>query len=218
MATAGALPHLAPRELLEDASVLDLLGFLTRHGDAPLLLVRVPQGDTEFELGLHPSEATSGTGKSKVSGPFPFQTGLVDPHAAARRAMKTPGQDAASLRHLLDQHSYCAVPVCKREETDALFMGRISVGRARNKDIVLRHSSVSKFHAWIEANESETLHVADAGSTNLTQVNGRPLEPRIRTELHAGDSIRFGAIETVLCTPETLWNCLHLNHPRTAST
>ena len=81
-----------------------------------------------------------------------------------------PGRFVASSS---TKQPYFAVPVRKRDDSDALFMGRISIGRARNKDIVLRHSSVSKFHAWFEADDSENLHLCDAGSTNLTHVNGQ---------------------------------------------
>jgi hypothetical protein len=62
----------------------------------------------------------------------------------------------------------------------------------------------------MESDDPETLYVADAGSTNLTQLNGRPLEPRARTILHVGNAVGFGAIETIVCAPETQWNCLKL--------
>ena len=87
-------------------------------------------------------------------------------------------------------------------------MGRVSVGRAHNKDIVLRHSSVSKFHAWFEV-EPECMYVSDAGSTNLTRVNDETIEPRTRVVVAPGDAVRFGALETVLCSPETLWSYLN---------
>ena len=117
-------------------------------------------------------------------------------------------EDPAALWRLLEKHPHYAVRVRKRADSDALFMGRISIGRARNKDIVLRHPSISKFHAWFEADDSENLHVCDAGSTNLTHLNGKPLEARVRTAVEPGDALRFGSIETVICSPSTLWNCL----------
>ena len=120
-------------------------------------------------------------------------------------------EDPAALWRLLEKHPHFAVPVRKRADSDALFMGRISIGRARNKDIVLRHSSISKFHAWFEADESENLHVCDAGSTNLTHLNGKPLEARARTAVEPGDALRFGSIETVVCSPMTFWACLDLH-------
>ncbi len=189
---------------------LDLLGFLTSYGDAQLLLVRIPEGDTELELGLGEGAPATGTGRKTITGGIPFRTGVEEPPRALRS--ETPRrQDPTALRQLIEKHAYFAIPVRKREDSDALFMGRISIGRARNKDIVLRHSSVSKFHAWFEVDPSDDVYLCDAGSTNLTHVNGQSLEPRTRTSVGAGDSIRFGAVEAILCSPRTFWDALRLS-------
>ena len=205
MAASRAARNVGPRDLVEDAVALDLMEFLTRHGDSQLLLVRIPEGDTELELGLSatPSDTAGGTPA------FPFRTGLQAPPRAWRsESEKVRREDPAALRQLIEKHACFAVPVRKRADSDALFMARISIGRARNKDIVMRHSSISKFHAWFEADESENLHVFDAGSTNLTHLNGQPLQPRARTAVEPGDALRFGAIETVLCSPGVFWASL----------
>jgi FHA domain len=205
MAAPRALANLAPHRLVEDAHTLDLLSFLARHGDAHLLLVRIPEGDTEFELGLSAGAPSAVAGKPE---PLPFRTGHQDPQRAWRsESEKARREDPVALWRLLEKPHF-AVAVRKRADSDSLFMGRISIGRARNKDIVFRHSSISKFHAWFEVDESENLHVSDAGSTNLTHLNGKPLEARARTAVEPGDALRFGSIETVICSPSTLWNCL----------
>lgn len=199
--------NLSPRDLVEDAVTLDLMGFLTGYGDAQLLLVRIPDGDAEVELGLGAAAPTAATGRNTIAGPLPFRTGLQTAPRALR-SEKVRRQEPAVLWQLIEKQPYFAVPVRKRDDSDALFMGRISIGRAMNKDIVLRHSSVSKFHAWFEADASEDLHLCDAGSTNLTHVNGQPVEARARTPVAPGDSIRFGAIETILCSPRAFWDAL----------
>jgi hypothetical protein len=199
------LGDLAPKELVEDAVALDLMDFLARHGTAPLLLVRLPEGDTELQLGLSSTRPIPDPGAPKISEPLPFSTALEDPSRPLRSSDRVRREEPNSLRRLLAMYPYFAVPVRKRGDS---FMGRISIGRARNKDIVLRHASVSKFHAWFEADESEDLYVSDAGSTNLTHVNGLPIEPRAKIAVEPGDSVRFGAIETVLCSPRTLWTSL----------
>lgn len=196
--------NLAPRVLVEDAATLDLMEFLGRYGDALLLLVRIPEGDTELELGLSAAAPSTGAGGP---GPLPFRTGLQAP-PRTWRSERVRDEEPISLRQLIEGDAYFAVPVRKRGDSEALFMGRISIGRARNKDIVLRHSTVSKFHAWFEVDESEDLHLSDGGSTNLTQLNGQPIEPRARIAVQPGDLLRFGAIETVLCSPRALWDCL----------
>jgi len=76
----------------------------------------------------------------------------------------------------------------------------------RNKDIVLRHGSVSKFHAWFETNASDGLCVADAESRNATRLNDQMLIAREKAPVHAGDRLRFGTVETILCRPATLWS------------
>jgi hypothetical protein len=205
MAAPRALANLGPRRLVEDALTLDLMSFLVRHGDAHLLLVRIPEGDTEFELGLSAGAPSAVAGRPE---PLPFRTGHQDPPRAWRaESEKVRREDPAVLSRLLDKQHF-AVAIRKRVDSDALFMGRISIGRALNKDIVLRHPSISKFHAWFEADESENLHVSDAGSTNLTHLNGKPLEARTRTAVEPGDAVRFGSIETVVCSASALWNCL----------
>jgi FHA domain len=208
MPSSRAPANLAPRDLVEDAVTHDLLGFLTSYGDAQLLLVRIPEGDTELELGLGAGAPATATGRKTIPGGIPFRTGIEEPPRALR-AEKPRRQDPAALRLLVEKDAYFAVPVRKREDSDALFMGRISIGRARNKDIVLRHSSVSKFHAWFEVDPSEEVYLCDAGSTNLTHVNGQSVEPRTRTSVEPGDCIRFGTVEAVLCSPRTFWEALH---------
>ncbi len=208
-------PNLAPPDLLRDATTLDLLTFMACYGDAPLLLVRLPEGDTELELGL--AATASSTGRTTVAKPLPFRTTHQASPTHSRRSEDARRGAREPLERLLGKHAHFAVPLRKREGSDTV-MGHISVGRAQNKDIVLRHSSVSKFHAWFEEDPSEEdFYVSDAGSTNLSQVNGQRLEPRIRTSVGPGDVVRFGAVETVLCTSEALWFCMNPDKARESS-
>jgi hypothetical protein len=196
--------------LAQDATSLDLRSFLARHGDAPLLLVRIPPGDTELELALCASAPNAGSSRPALAKPLPFRTThQATPKEFLRRSGEARAEPRENLGALLEKHSYFAVALQKREDGDAMFMGRISIGRAHNKDIVLRHASISKFHAWFEVNSSLGVYVSDGGSTNRTQLNGRPLEPRSATAVEPGDAVQFGAIETVLCLPEGLWACLN---------
>jgi len=208
MSTARKPRTLGPGALFEDAATLDLRAFLARHGDATFLLVRVPSGDTELELGL--SAITTGTNPSAVAKPLPFRTTHHATPSEKIRSHEPRREDPTALANLLDKEAYFAVPIQKRGDSDATFMTRISVGRAHNKDIVLRNASISKFHAWFEIDEEGTLRVCDAGSTNLTHVNGRAIEPRVPVGVEPGDSVRFGSVETILCSPEGLWACLNI--------
>jgi hypothetical protein len=114
----------------------------------------------------------------------------------------------AELAKRLGEGGHFIVPLRKRTGGDALYMDRISVGRARNKDIVLRHQSVSKFHCWFEVDDSGAFYVTDAGSKNSTKVNTTALKARERTRVEPGDVIRFGSVEAILCSPRVLWGAL----------
>ncbi len=81
---------------------------------------------------------------------------------------------------------------------------RISVGRAPNNDIVVRHDSVSKLHAHFfvragakGAPAQEELVLCDGGSANGTLVNGRTVEEGEdqAATVVVGDRILFGEVE-----------------------
>jgi FHA domain len=84
------------------------------------------------------------------------------------------------------------------------WMSRISLGRAPNNDLVVRHDSVSKLHAHFfvragaNGNSShEELVLCDVGSANGTLINGRTVdegEGQAAT-VAAGDRIFFGEVE-----------------------
>jgi pSer/pThr/pTyr-binding forkhead associated (FHA) protein len=82
------------------------------------------------------------------------------------------------------------IQVVKRE--DNVFKDMISVGRAKNNDIVLPYTSVSKFHAFFrKRGEDGPYTLTDAKSTNRTLVNDAELKPERARELTDGDIISF---------------------------
>ena len=81
---------------------------------------------------------------------------------------------------------------------------RISVGRSSNNDIVLRHESVSKLHAYFFVRRTrprlkvvEELILVDARSSNGTMRNGRsvPSDPETAKVVAFGDRIAFGQVD-----------------------
>jgi hypothetical protein len=84
--------------------------------------------------------------------------------------------------------------------------GRISVGRASNNDLVVRHPSVSKLHAHfvLESGRGEasggtaTLQLADVGSSNGTCKNGHKLPPGELRAVTSGDVLHFGDVRCEL--------------------
>jgi FHA domain len=201
----GAPPNrgLSPPELVEAATTRSQTSFLALYGASLLLLVRIGEGDAELAIGL----SMSRDGPGSTAEPMQFHTVVQgrDETPIPRTRTRTRPEDPAALVQLMGEAHHFAVPLCKREEADAMSADRITVGRARNKDLVMRHASVSKFHAWFETDAAGSLQLTDAGSRNLTRVNGEPLPPREHKRIEPGDRVRFGAVDCVVCSAEVLW-------------
>jgi hypothetical protein len=74
----------------------------------------------------------------------------------------------------------------------------VTVGRVANNDVVVRDVSVSRFHAFLKRAESGEYLIQDAGSTNGTSVNGRPVPARGNgppLALRPGDDVRLGQVD-----------------------
>jgi hypothetical protein len=85
---------------------------------------------------------------------------------------------------------------------------RISVGRARNCDVVMRDPSVSKLHAHFRLREGGQLDLIDLESQNGTRVNGRAVEPNSPEWVGPGDTILFGAVSAKLVDADALFELL----------
>jgi hypothetical protein len=70
------------------------------------------------------------------------------------------------------------------------FKSVITVGRARNNDIVLRAPKISKLHAQFVPGE-DGCDVVDLGSANGTSVNGVQLKKDQPVRLSSGDQVTF---------------------------
>lgn len=75
-----------------------------------------------------------------------------------------------------------------------VFSAMVTIGRARNNDIELNSSTVSKFHAYVTLDAGGPTLV-DAGSTFGTFVHDHRLAPRReRHLLKSGDGVRLGSV------------------------
>lgn len=209
MALAKFLDNVSPAEIVEAAATNELRGFLTLYGDTLLLVVRLRAGDTELASGLG-AAMMHGAASVPVQpvGSMEFHTVVQTPSEQPIMAARSGTAPETELARRLAEGGHFIVPLRKRTGGDALYMDRISVGRARNKDIVLRHQSVSKFHCWFEVDDTGAFYVTDAGSKNSTKVGVNVLAPRERTRVEPGDIIRFGSVEAVVCAPRVLWAAL----------
>ncbi len=85
------------------------------------------------------------------------------------------------------------------------FAALITVGRARNNDVVIEHPTVSKLHV-IFTRVGPGWQVSDEGSSNGTFHNGVKLTAREKRPVSDGDSLRLGPdIVARFFEPTSLW-------------
>lgn len=193
-----------PQRLLQEIVHTSQAAFVEAHGDYHYLAVSIAGDLPELLEGLELS-----SGEMKPARPLSvmaFKTG-----AGSRRAIPSSLRPSTLARpaEALASGRYHVVEIGKRGDLEAAFPERISIGRAVNKDIVLRHESISKFHGWFEVDTAMSLYVVDAGSTNHTVVRSHQLAARAREPVPPGTPIRFGSIDTLVVDAESLWNAFH---------
>jgi len=171
------------------------------HHEIPFLLVEVAgvkDPVAEFLTSVADEQRTHVASSSR------FRTAVMA-RASITRAPVPASRDATWIPRRVSAGHHVIVPLQKRPVDSKPFADRISVGRAPNNDVVIRHDSVSKFHAWFEKNDSECFYVADANSTNQSLLNGEELGKTL-TLVSDGDVIQFGDVSTMFVTPESLWD------------
>ncbi len=88
-----------------------------------------------------------------------------------------------SEEDLLGQH---VTPVVKSARN--VYTSKVTIGRAKNNDIIIREPKISKLHAAILI-EPDGYCLKDMGSANGTSINGEPLEKYHIQPLKSGDVI-----------------------------
>jgi hypothetical protein len=194
-----AVDNLWPREMVARARGVAEAAFV-REMDGWLLLVRVDDPEEEAAQVLRRGALGE---RTPLVPSIPFRTTMRIGSEPSVRSRSAFGPKQLELR--LAAHPYVAIPIHKRAGSGKDFIERVSIGRAPNNDIVIRYDSVSKVHAWFARGEEGGVYVADAGSKNKTRLNGTPIPAQDPREALAGDSIRFGAVETLLCSASVFW-------------
>jgi hypothetical protein len=205
--------QLCPDEVVTLALSHPIGEFTAAYGDANFLLVKLDDPTGELEAGLAAQQTSQSRAGSNLN-VLGFHTVVADLHDSPRGGggMKDDlsGVGVAELRRRLTQARHFAITLEKRVH-DGSYQDRVSVGRARNKDVVLRHPSVSKFHAWFERDPQGHWSVADAGSKNGTRANTTDVAVRELAKIKPGDVLRFGSVEVMLCTADSLWKTLRVS-------
>ncbi len=104
-------------------------------------------------------------------------------------------------------NEWLALPLVWPE--DASPRHRLSIGRARGCDLVIRMPFVSKMHAYIQLGPDDTLAVGDHRSANGTRHNGRALAPNERASLAVGDWVQLGSLALQLVDASRLHQALN---------
>lgn len=79
------------------------------------------------------------------------------------------------------------------------------VGRSREVEMVLAHTSVSKYHAQIVVKEGLAT-LTDLHSKNGTRLNDQPIESGGHKQLKSGDEIAFGDVVVRYLEPSELYD------------
>jgi hypothetical protein len=213
MSTPDALKNWEPRDFVSKVQNQALTAFIAAYQTTFFLLVLLDDLNSELAAGLIQSPA----GRREGDG-IGFRTSLQDVDATViskqlksaegdivgRYAGNGPRPVPSRIPQALLREPCYVAPIRKRGE--ASLVNKISVGRARNNDIVLRHTSVSKFHAWFQIQEITRLFVKDSESRNHTYIDGKMIEDL--TEIKPGQSIMFGMVEGRICSAESIWHAL----------
>jgi FHA domain-containing protein len=178
-------------------------GFAVTHHSSHFLAIALTMGPDDAELLEGLSLMSSEEKAERPMKALPFKT-------KAQRSVESLMPRANGNSPLGWAERNCRVlEVGKRSDLSSAYPNRISIGRASNKDIVLRHTSVSKFHAWFGVDEAAALYLTDAGSTNHTFVSGKALTPRAPEPVAPGAVIRFGSVDALVLDAPTLWKLVH---------
>lgn len=196
---------LMPGRLTMAARRLPAAEYKKRSNCRSVLMLRVPEEEQELAWGLHQTygaEADSaGAEQPKV---LDFHTALSG-RSASRELPRGSLARGFGLDDLIDWIAASRCFGLPLEQRESAISGRISLGRARNKDLFLRSQNISKLHAWFEYDAAGKLLLADAGSKNGTKVGGVQLTPREPVPVKDGVELKFGPLEGTVCSLEQFW-------------
>ena len=141
----------------------------------------------------------------EVVGPWRDVLFLVLIHVCAPRGPRTPHSTQRHLQAVTTDtlpvevdSEMLVFPIAKRPESQLTF---VSIGRLPGNDIVLPSESVSKFHAYVKADDTGAFALLQDGrSSNGTFVDGEAVRRRGEgppTKLRNGCAVRFANLSMV---------------------
>ena len=94
-----------------------------------------------------------------------------------------------------------AIAVVKSDRN--AYKAKITIGRAKNNDIVLRAAKVSKVHAALIPDEDGNFTLQDMGSSNGTKLNDERLKVNEPAPIRTGDVIKLWRFEFEYHEPDS---------------
>jgi hypothetical protein len=196
-----------PPDLLEAIARDPLVLVRKGIGAAPFLIVRLDDFSNDLGIGLAAADEAANRKRFSraIKSTLQISPGMTEQLRMRTEVLLAPkqGDEPPSgprpgfpLPEWLNARCY-AVRLSGRAEANA----PISIGRDTSHKIVLVHPSVSASHAQLTVGTE--LSLRDTKSRNGTFVNGAPIKGSV--PLKVGDRIKFGAVQTVLCSADHLW-------------
>jgi hypothetical protein len=210
MQPASASPELQPQSLIDELARLSHDQVQKYFPGVQLLLVELRDDAPDLAAGLIENQALAGSPPKPSAVNAPTTVTFPALRAVGSRSSdesSLEGMDRIQLLAKLSGARYFVLPLFKRsgQTSEAT---RIVVGRIEGSDVMLRHSSISKQHAWFQVDNSGALYLTDAQSLNGTCVNGKPLKSGEPQWIQPLDHLQFGSISAFTCAPLVLRSLL----------
>lgn len=209
MPQENLLKNWSPPKLIRSLIAMDYAEFERRFGRTVFLLIKLQGLPPALLEDLAFTWGPDSISLDKPADDLGFYTHTVQTAEGRTDGLNRDPVPRISIRVALPPDLYTQpcflVPIQKREGADS-FLNTVTVGRTRNHDIVLRHNSVSKFHASFCFDDDRNVSIKDAGSKNKTWLRGQPITEQ--TPVRSGDLLRFGSVESIVCDTGTLWSTI----------
>ena len=208
---SDSAPPWKPSELAHKLLLPNSAEFESAVPSGHLLLVRLDHFSNELLLGLDRAQPPAGPGPREDK-----QTLGIE----INRPSEALGEEEATINTKVSKEQLVGAAKERRLPPPELrsspcFLVQLpggsagsetwSIGRASSHALVLRHPSVSKSHAQLQAGASYCLR--DLGSRNGTFVNGVPITgPHW---LEDGDALKLGAVQMWFVKAKSLWRAFH---------
>lgn len=115
----------------------------------------------------------------------------------AHRSSMTTNLEDITLEELIEEDEVVEpknkICYAVAKSTRNKFSSRITVGRARNNDIVLHTKAVSLVHADFFQDKKDDWLLVDMGSTNGTRLNNRRLDKNEQIKVISGDYVSLAS-------------------------